>query len=150
MRITIKEIDLASSQLMGNIKAPGYRVRFTSSLATGSAIFVPACSASESIRGESFDVEVNQEGIERFAVEPNSFPREVQITSTEREGDYEIVGVITSIVPRGDNARKAIITISVGDALFVIDSDEIGANYPEEGDWVRFVAREVSLWDEAI
>ena len=133
MRITITDIYPAPPRKMGNIAAPGYKVQFTSSLVRGIAIFVPASSKLEGICGETFEVEVAQEGIEGFAVESAATALKPQITPTSRDGDYEVLGQTTSILPRGDDATKAIITIRVGDALLVIGSDEVGNNYPEEG-----------------
>jgi hypothetical protein len=149
MQITVTDLDIASARPMGNMRAPGYRVHFTCSLVSGSALFVPACAASDKLKGETFDVEISQEAIEKFASVPPAVPHESRLTALARGGDFEVVGIITSIVRLGDALTTDILTITAADASFTLDSNEVGSSY-RDGEWVTFIAREVSLWDEAI
>jgi len=142
MKITITAIDLASERPMGNIKAPGYKVHFTSSLAVGTAVFVPARTASLEMQGQSFWVELNQETVENLVRLPDDSSQHPVFASTSQSGDFNVRGVITSVVP--------FITASAGDASFILASDELGDITLQEGDWVEFLVRELSLWDEAI
>ena len=149
MHITVTDLDIASARAMGNIKAPGYRIHFTCSLVTGSAVFVPGCAASDELKGQTFWVEVGQESIEEFVSVPPTAPHEPRLTALPRDGDFEVVGMITSIVRVGDPATMDILTITVADASFTVESNDLGTGY-REGEWVTFIARDVSLWDEAI
>jgi hypothetical protein len=149
MQITIKDLDIASARPMRNIKAPGYRVHFTCSLATGSGVFVPACAASDRLKDVTFEVEIAQEAIEKFALLPATTPKEPRLTALTRGGDFEVVGTITSIVRVGDVSTMDILTISAGEASFTLDSNDVGSTC-QVGEWVTFIARDVSLWDEAI
>ena len=142
MKITITAIDLASERPMGNIKAPGYKVQFTSSLAVGTAVFVPARTASLEMQGQSFWVELNQETVENLVRLPGDSSQHPVLASTSKSGDFNARGVITSVVP--------FITARADDASFILASDELGDIALQEGDWVEFLVRELSLWDEAI
>jgi hypothetical protein len=149
VQITVTDLEVESARLMGNIRALGYRVTFTSSLATGTATFVPAGTASADLEGTTCWVEINQETIENFTLLSSANRYEPRLTALPESGDFEVVGKITSIV-RGDGTESvAILTISVADASFTLTSDDVGSGY-REGDFVTFIARDVSLWDEAI
>ncbi len=149
MRITVTSIDTGSQVRLGSMQMPSFAAHFESPNVSGSAWFVPASGQGSDYVGQTLDVEISQEAVTQFALEVDrSSAPCVEPASAPRT--YRVVGVVTSVVPLEEPAGEAIFTVSVGDAAFTLERDDLGHARPAEGMKVSFLAHELSLWDEAI
>jgi hypothetical protein len=149
MRITIKAIDEDSVQALGYTPTPSYAVEFTSTAINGQARFVPASGSANDCVGQVFDVEVNQERVSAFKMAEGK-PFVEAVTSLPEKGSFHVQGVVVSVVPLSEPVGNEVASVSAGEALFMLTSEELGGAKLIVGERITFVAHELSLWDEAI
>lgn len=149
MRITIDSLDPNDEKRIGFTPMPSYAVSFSGSLISGTARFVPASEAPMLCVGEVFDVEVSQERISEFEVLQNRATLEPLAMRPEANG-FIVHGVVSSVQPVNEPSGQQCIVVVAGEAQFFLSRTEIGDIDLSVGNAVRFIAHDVSLWDEAI
>lgn len=149
MRITIDDLDVVDMKRVGFTELSSFPVAFRSSVISGYARFVPAADTPESCIGKVFDVEINQERISDFEVLKSTFTAR-SVSVCVEANRFAVYGIVSTIHSVSEPAGEQVIYISAGEALFAVTKTEIGGVTLSVGDVVRFVAHDVTLWDEAI
>jgi hypothetical protein len=149
MRITIDSLNLVGEKRIGFTPMPSFLVAFRSSVVSGRARFVPASETPMLCVGEIFDVEISQEKISGFEVLARDSVSQLVAMYPQANG-FMVNGVVSSIQPVSEPAGQQSICINAGEAQFFVSRTEIGSVALSVGDAVRFIAHDVSLWDEAI
>ena len=150
MRITITNVLSSQPILMGNMQAPGYRIRFESDMVAGQAIFVPADTPADQLPGQHPFVETGCKGIENYCLWTSHDRPIPMIRELPQRGDYELVATVKAITPLSDPTNRFIIDVVVDDIAFGFTAHEIGDAMPSVGDIISCTVRELSLWDEAL
>jgi hypothetical protein len=150
MRITIEKIDPEAPRDIGESPTCGYPVMFRSSMAQGWATFIPVDGEVAGWAGQSVSVEINQERVSSLQILGASPRRDPQVTALDERGHYEVCGVVAAIVPFIEPEGEQLVVVAAGDASFTFLRTEIGCRLLRTGEWVTFVAEDVSLWDEGL
>lgn len=149
MEITLNRIDPESERPMGLMNLPAFRVAFTSSTVSGEAMFIPATIGAALRPGDTFFVEVAQEAVSAIEV-GGSDDDAGMITPLMESGLFRVCGKVTSIQDVAEPAGEQIFSATAGEAVFTLLKSEIANRVLALNDLIRFVAHDVSLWDEAI
>lgn len=150
MRITIETINPEAARELGEGPASGYPVRFRSPMVNGWATFVPVDGEVTGWAGQSVSVEVNQERISSLQILGASSRWDPQVKALDEHGYYQIRGVVAAIVPFSEPEGEQLVVVAAGDASFTFLRSETGCRLLRTGEWVTFVAEDVSLWDEGL
>lgn len=150
MLITIETIDSEAPRGIGDGPTPGYPVLFRSSMMQGWATFVPVDGEVADMPGQSVSVEINQERISAFEILGASPRRAPVVTALAERGHYQVLGVVAAIVPFLEPEGEQLLVVAAGDASFTMLRNEIGCRALRTGEWVAFIAEDVSLWDEGL
>jgi hypothetical protein len=135
---------------MGNIQAPGHRISFVSDMVAGEAIFVPADTPADQLRGQQYTVETGYEGIENYRLWTSRNRPPPMIRQLPQLGDYELMAAVKMVTPLTDDQNRVVVDIVVGNMAFAFTANEIGRDVPRVGDAISCTVRALSLWDEAI
>jgi hypothetical protein len=146
MLVTIEHIEESTMQQIGCMKIPSFVVRFTSSVVSGFARFVPASGDANVCMGQTFYVEINQESVTDLQLIQLSAIESV--TPLPAPGSFLVLGTVDSVVPLGE--AGPVVTVTARGATFTLATDELGSLIPSLGEQLSFVAHGLSLWDEAI
>ena len=150
MRITIAEVLSPHPIPMGNIRVPGYRIRFASDLVAGQAIFVPADTQRDQLLGQQYVVETGYERIENYRLWTDQDRPAPMIRQLPQLGDYELMATVKVVMPLTDAKNRVVVDAIVGEMAFAFTANEIGGDVPRVGDVISCTVRVLSLWDEAI
>lgn len=149
MQIALDHVNPEMRCRLGYMQMPAFMVDFTSSLVKGRAMFVPA--SEDNLRvGYSCFVEIAQESVGGFEILDPSASWDPSIVSLGAVGSFLVVGKVADVRRASAPGVEDVITVAVGEASFTLLSSEVGTNSVLVGDPVRFVARDLALWDEAI
>jgi hypothetical protein len=99
MRITITNVLSSQPIPMGNIQAPGYRIRFESSMLAGQAIFIPADTSADPLPGQQYSVETDYEAIENYRISTSHNRPAPMIRQLPQLGDYELAAEVKAVTP---------------------------------------------------
>jgi hypothetical protein len=150
MRITITNVCSSQPILMGNMQAPGYRIRFESDMLAGQAMFVPADTSADQLPGRQYFVETGCKGIENYRLWTSHDRPLPMIRELPQRGDYALVATVKAIALLNDPTNRFIIDVVVDDIAFGFTAREIGDAMPRVGDIISCTVRALSLWDEAL
>ena len=148
MLITIETIDPEEPRDVGDRPMLGYPARFRSSMVHGWAIFVPVDGEVADLGGQSFSVEINQERVSAFEILEG--PAQPEVAPLPARGDFQVRGVVSAIVPFTEPEGEQLVVVSARDAIFTLLRSEVGSRLLRTGEWVSFIAEDVSLWDEGL
>ena len=133
---------------LGYMQLPSFPIRFSSSVANGLALFVPASGEAQGCAGQTFDVEINQEKVS--ALERASLESVDSIVALPEPNAFKVSGRVISAVSMAEPVDNEIISVKAGEAIFTLSRNELGGVKLALGECVTFIAHTLSLWDEAI
>lgn len=148
MKIIIDSIDSASMRLIGYTPQPSFMVYFRGAAFSGVARLVPALDRPEDSVGMAFMVEISQESVSQFAVLDHAASSGVD--ALDKPGSFMVTGVIHYQSVPGDPQAQRSASVLAGEAQLELTEREMTGLWPDIGSVVRFVAHDVSLWDEAL
>ncbi|AHM65044.1 hypothetical protein LK13_19765 [Paenibacillus polymyxa] len=153
MRVQIKEVNQDEKIIIRNIgeeKIYGYWTYFRHEQTSGYAYVVPYEQSLEKlIPGCVISVETSPSSIEGFRrLRPTEKTGIVQ--PQPKLGDYWIQGMIQQVI-QGEAGGIDCLEIVVGEATFVLDSDELNGDiHVKAGDGVAFEIIGLQLFDEGL
>ncbi|AZH28576.1 MULTISPECIES: hypothetical protein [unclassified Paenibacillus] len=153
MRVQIKEVNKDEKVIIRSIgeeKVYGYWTSFWCELTSGYAYVVPyKQSLDKLIPGCVISVEISQSSIEGFRrLRPTE--KTGVVRPQPKLGDYWIQGMIQQVM-QGEAGGIECLEIVVGDATFVLDSEEMNGDiHVKAGDGVSFEIIGMQLFEEGL
>jgi hypothetical protein len=143
MKITIKDIPSLDEVLVPGGDAKGYRVRFSCVLGEGPAVLVPAARRKFGWKaGSELEVETSQASISDLKIWKNRGTMVPMLTPLEREGDYQVRGLIANADSDG------LFFVDASGVEFVLPkSDELSTLEASIGDNIMFTLHGLGLWE---
>ena len=143
MKIVIKDIPSLDEVVVPGGDAKGYRVRFSCVLGEGPAVLVPAARRKFGWKaGSELEVETSQASISDLKIWKNRGTMVPMLTPLEREGDYQVRGLIANVDSDG------LFFVDASGVEFVLPrSDELSAVEAGLGDNIMFTLHGLGLWE---
>ncbi len=144
MRVTILDLDLSRPQPVLGGKAVGFPCRFTSELGGGAAFLALPPGEPLDGAGRECDVRLLPEeitGLRPLAAQAAPTPA---LSPSEAPGDFEAVGMATSILWLDDEQEHGLLEVQLGEERLSIPLEGEGDDL-DYGQWVAFRLRRLVL-----